>query len=166
MPQDSNILNDIKQVLDISSRVDERVKTIQVNQQELNSRMNQMLSELSQLSARVIVLESRNGTKLHEVQDVVNDLNVKVEKINVGGTECFNKFLAEEKEQSGDFYDKIDELDTKIEILNTKIKMLERDNDGWQSKVKLYGGLVIQGIWVLIVCFMLAKFGLSTSPLP
>lgn len=164
MPQD--VLGEIKSLLDISSRVDERVKNIQQSQQELNTRVNQFLGEFAQLSSRVLVIESRNGGKLHEIEDTLNKMqdnlvtfNLKLEKIDIAGTAFENKNNTAGKEVQ-------EEQTEALEVLKEKVAKLEMHNESWQNKVKYWGALVIQGVWVIIVCYILYKFGLNTPPIP
>jgi chromosome segregation ATPase len=156
--QTSELLNDVKQVLDISSRVDERVKLIQVNQAELNSRFNALVDDFNNLSARVMVIESRNGGKSHEIEEKIGKLHSRVDKIDVN-TEAFRQSLGSIK--------KLDKEESiKIHDMIRRIYMLEHDSEGWQGKIKQWGGLVVQGIWVIIVCYLLLKLGLNPAPLP
>jgi chromosome segregation ATPase len=159
MPQQSELISDIKQVLDISSRLDERAKIIQSNQEEMNQRLNRMIGDMHQLSSRVSVLESKNGGKIHELEDQINDLHIKVETMNVVGTSYMQKKEAAEK---NDFK----EMDEQMNKLVMRLSALETVNDSWHSKIKHYGGLVIQGIWVIIVCYILFKLGINTPPIP
>lgn len=159
MPQTSEILNDIKIVLDITSRVDERVKLIQSSQQDLNVRMNQLIGEFNQLSSRVSVLESRNGGQLHAVIEDLVELRTRMERVDAVGSEAFRKFHDSSRNN-------IEELEDENFKIKSRLQTLESYNDSWQARVKHYGGLFIQGIWVIIVCYLLFKLGLTTSPLP
>lgn len=155
----SDLLNEIKMVLDISSRVDERVKMIQASQSELGLRMHQLVSESSQLGSRVSVLESKNGNKSHELEGMIHDLETRVERIDVGGTSMY-------KEQYGELEDQLKEVNRKLDNMVLRLAALETSSEGWTSKFRQYSHLLIQGIWVVIVCYVLYKLGLNTPPLP
>jgi len=60
----------------------------------------------------------------------------------------------------------IDEITDKFIELQTRLQALEHSNDSWQGRVRHYGGLIIQGIWVIVVCYALFKLGLNPTPLP
>ena len=155
----TELLNEIKVILDITSRVDERVKAIQTNQQDLTARLNQFIGELNQLTSRVFVLESKNGGKVHALEEQIDNLKTRVERIDMGGTEFFKKQFDEYDETNED-------LDDKLRDLDKRLQKIETSNEGWQMKFKHYAGLVIQGIWVIIVCYVLYKLGINTPPIP
>lgn len=157
MPQDNNILADIKQVLDISSRVDERVKTIQANQQEMKVQVDQILVEFSGLSSRVLVLESKNGTKLHEMENLLHDLKIRVEKIDVGGT-IFSKDL--EDELSGINND-LSEIHDKLNGMENKIKSLELHEDDWKERLKTGFGFILNILGAILIGYILFKMGIT-----
>lgn len=159
MPQSAEIVNDIKQVLEISSRVDERVKQIQVVQQELTARMNQMYSEFNQLTGRVLVLESKNGNKIHILEEEIDELEKRIEKIDFGGTEIMKTTIKEVNTE-------IESLDDSSKDMQSRLQMLEHSNQGWEGKVKYYSGLLMQAAWVIIVCYILWKLGINTPPIP
>ncbi len=155
MPTQQDVLGEIKSLLDISSRVDERVKNIQQNQQELNVRVNQFLGEFVQLSSRVVVLESKNGGQIHKVEDAITEINLEMQRMNSEGTSYFQKKMEDERE-----------MRDLVKLLETKVAKLEVHSDSWQNKMKQYGGLFVQGVWVVIICYVLYKLGLNTIPLP
>lgn len=152
--QQGEMFNDIKQLLDISSRVDEKVKTIQSTQQELSSRLRELTEDMSEMAARLMVLESKNGGRTHIIENQVRELENKVDVMNASGTSKFCKVHAEEDTFS------------KCKTLDFRLQKLEGINDGWQAKVKQYSGLVIQGVWVVIVCYILYRLGLNGPPIP
>ena len=155
----NDLMNDIKTVLDISSRVDERVKMIQASQVELSSRMHQMAADLVSVGSRVTVLESKNGNRIHEVEDELNDVARRVDRMDHVGTEGSRSFT----DSAGKL---LAELKDQGRSLAARIQVLESGNDGWQSKFTFYWNLAIRGVWVVIVCYILFKLGLNTPPLP
>ncbi len=157
MPHD--FTTEIKSLIDISSRIDERIKNIQQNQQESTGRLNQFLSDLTNLSSRVLVIESKNGNKMHEVEETLKDIDHKLEEMDLGATSFLEDYIKDEKQLKED-------IKHKIEILETKVTRLELQHDSWQNKLKLYGGLLIQGIYVITVCYILYRLGISTPPIP
>lgn len=152
--QQGEMFSDIKQLLDISSRVDEKVKTIQSTQQELSLRLRELTDDMSQMSARLMVLESKNGGHIHVIENQVRELETKVDIINANGTAKFSKIHSDE------------DVLSKCKTMDFRIQKLEGINDGWQARVKQYGGLVIQGVWVVVVCYILYRLGLNGTPIP
>lgn len=154
MPQPSELLNDVKIVLDISSRIDERVKMLQTTQQETQARLHQLLGEINQVSSRVTVLESKSGVQVNVLSDDLVSLRSKVERIDITGTEAFRREW-QDIQQDNEILE-----DRGHKILN-RVKMLESANDSWQEKAKKYGALIIQGVWAIIMAYILFKLGLS-----
>ena len=142
-----DILSDIKTVLDISSRVDERVKIIQSGQAETHSRLNQLVYEINTLMTRVSVLESKNGGAVHKLEEDLHLLDKRVERIEPIALDFLK--LAENMRET-----------------ETRLFKIEDSHEGWAAKVKQYTGLVIQALWVIIVCYLLYKLGLNTPPIP
>src|SRR5690349_19502580 len=60
MMNESEIAKDVKQVLDITSRVDERIKLVQQSQKDLISKQENFSNELNNLKSRVLILESKD----------------------------------------------------------------------------------------------------------
>lgn len=158
-PNYSDLMDDIKQVLDISSRVDERAKLIQDTQKELTERINTFSHEFNMLSARVLVLESKNGGRLHEIQDDISDLKSRMDRIDVGGTEVFNRAINNIEKERQDIVDKLHDV-------IRRVQSIELSHEGSQSAINRYVHLFIQGLWVIIVCYVLYKLGLQTPPIP
>jgi chromosome segregation ATPase len=140
------VVSDIKAVLDITSRVDERVKFVQENQIETHDRLNQLSKEITTLMSRVSVLESENGSKAYKE---IQELELKVEKSDIAKLPDF-----------------IDQVNNKLSFLDHRIASLEDAKNGMAEKVKRYFGLVVQGAWVIIVCYLLYKLGLSAPLTP
>jgi len=155
----TDLISDIKMVLDISSRVDERVKMIQLTQQELSIRLHQLVSDCSNITARVSVLESKNGNRLHAFEEEIREIQTRIERIDLIGTSTFKVNIDET-------YKTLELLDEKSNVLIARINKLEEHNEGWRSKTQHYGHLLVQGIWVVIVCYVLYKLGINTPPIP
>lgn len=155
----TELLNEIKVILDITSRVDERVKAIQTNQQDLTARLNQFIGELNQLTARVFVLESKNGGKVHAIEEEIDRMKTRVERMDVGGSEFYRRHVENYDETE-------EEVEKNLADLDKRLQKIEQTNEGWQTKVKHYAGLLIQGVWVIIVCYILYKLGINTPPIP
>lgn len=126
----SEIVNDIKTVLDITSRMDERVKIIQSGQSETHNQLNKLAGDLVDLAERVTVIESRNGHKTETLEE------------------------------------KVEIAKDRLNLFELRIIRLEDHKQNWLTTVKQYSGLVIQGVWVIVVCYLLYKLGINTPPLP
>lgn len=127
MSEQSSLVNDIKLVLDITSRVDERVKIIAESQQQMNTRLNHFIDEHNTLASRVTVLESKNINKI---------------------------------------YDTVQDLEEKVVTLKSRIGNLEEHKQSILDKSKQILGFVYQAIFIIAVCYILYKLGISSPPIP
>jgi hypothetical protein len=165
MSQNIEMLNDIKQVLDISSRVDERVKIIQTGQQELNARLNHFIDELNILTGRVLVLESKNGNLVHQLEDEVGELGVRLERMDIGA-EVSKETLVYLKNKDSQLNNRVEDISVQVSDITHRLSVLEGHNEGWHTKAKHYGNLLVQALWVIAVCYILFRLGISTPPIP
>lgn len=152
----SQMINDLKLVLDITSRVDERVKIIAESQTELTHRLNKFVDEHNALAMRVKLLETQSYDKLlNEVSDVrerIDRIKSRMEIFEtVGSTNT--------RESTEDMTNIINKMDTRLEKLETS-------SNGILEKAKTFGGLIMQGVWVVVVCYVLYKLGLQSPPTP
>lgn len=66
----------IQKLFDLSTRIDERVKSIQHSQQDMDSRIEGLLESHTGMLQRLAVLESKNGTHLQgEINELEKTLN-------------------------------------------------------------------------------------------
>lgn len=162
MSQSSDLLQEIKIILDITSRVDERVKLIQSNQQDLNHRVNDFLSEFNELSSRVSVIESKSGGNLHLLEQTINEMKIKIENIDIGGTKSSYKT----QEELDDLESDISDIKNRIAKIDEKVGRLQDHKNSWEDKANKYFNFITQGVWVIIVCYVLYKLGLQSPPIP
>lgn len=157
MPVDE-IRSELKLVYELTARIDERVKLMIEKQQEMTSRLNEFIDAHNLLVSRVSVLESKNGNHIYKVDARINELIERLTFVEVESP--INKIKLEEIEE-----DLISNKD-KIEQIKSKINKLEDDTNSLWRKIKQMVNLVIQGAWVIAVCYLLYKLGLQAPLVP
>lgn len=142
MPQ-NDIPSQIAKILDITSRVDERMEIIQKGQNDINQRLDGLVATISNDTSRISVLESKNGNRTHQVEEDVHDIDLRLTKIEV------NQIPNES-----------------IHQLEIKVAAILQSSSGWTTQVRFYINLVVQGLWVVIVSYLLYRLGISSPPGP
>lgn len=150
MPEShNNIIDDIKLVLDITSRVDERAKIIADSQQKINARLDHLIDEHNNLASRVYVLESKGGRKIiDEIEDKTNRLKSRIELLESAGSPWHQRIVES------------------INNIKSRLNKLEDHKDGVNYKLKTFFGYVFQGTFVILVCYILYRMGLNPPPMP
>lgn len=69
--QDDDFTKDIKQILNINLNIDERIKTIEVNQQEMKTQVDQILVDFSKFNYSC-------NEKMDKMEGIVNNLETKL----------------------------------------------------------------------------------------
>ncbi len=160
---------ELKQVLDLTTRVDERVKLIAERQAEMNARLNHIIEAHNDLTSRVRVLESGRGNQkvIIEKVDELADRILLVESTGspylrerMKDTESEIKNIIKERIQL------LNESSKELLSINQRLVDIEQRHKGFWAKIKHFWGMIIHGVWVIIVCWLLYKFGLNTPPLP
>lgn len=154
MSEQRTIVDEIKQVIDITSRVDERMKIIAESQQQLNIRLNHFVDEHNALVTKVQVLDSRTGVKLSDNVASLDEkylrLIARLEVLETMGSHKEQKFT---EDVNNTFHD-----------LKNRMKELESHKQGTSEKVKQILGFVYQGMFIVIIAYLLYKLGLSNPP--
>lgn len=76
------VTESIKSIFELTARVDERVQLMMKKQDEIEKKMDMSLEQVTDLSARVKMLETQNDNLLHteldKIKQHVQDLQVKM----------------------------------------------------------------------------------------
>jgi len=142
----------LREIGDVTSRTDERVKAITENQQEMNIRLNRFIDEHNVLTSRVHVLESKNGHKFQEMvitqDEKIIRLMARLEMIETSGTP---------KQQ---------EIKHELVEMKSDLKELHHHRQNHIDRIRLIFGLVFQGIFYLILAYVLWRLGLTSPIIP
>jgi chromosome segregation ATPase len=158
-----NIRSELKLVLDMTTRVDERIKLIVERQQEMNNRLNSFMATLNDLGSKVHVLESINFNELSNKQDALYERIVILE---TGGFNSFKELTQMVNAELKSIKLELLKLTTEETELTHRVESIEDRNESWWGKIRKITDMGLHGIWVLIVCYLLMKLGLQTSPIP
>jgi cell division protein FtsB len=156
MPETRDLLTEIKQVIDITSRVDERLKIIAEAQQQIGLRLNHLVDEHNALVGKVHVIESKNGNKLHEA---ISNQEEKLVRVN-GRIEVLETVGSQKSQRQ------IEDLQEVIIKVKERIRDLEEHRESVVSQAKSIMGYIWQGIFIIMICYLLYRMGLSLPPVP
>ena len=158
-----DLQTEIKLVLEMTARVDERVKLVVEKQSEMTHRLNGFIDSHNALLNRVSVIEAKNGNGMHEVKNKVDGIVERVVKLEADQT---NVHVERIENTVGECREIMEEVRRELVAVEKRVHKLEEASAGMWSKTKFVLDLVAKGIWVLIVCWLLYKFGLNTPPIP
>lgn len=123
----------IKTIVDMTSRIDERVKILMQQQNDNNEKIEKVMDRVSDLMSRLAILESRNGT----------DARIKIDEV--------------EKQ----FKEKIDELSKYNSSLNVKIAALEIHAGSNNSRWQFIADATFKVFIMVAAAFLALKLGLK-----
>jgi len=103
----------VQMVVDITSRLDERVKMLTADKQKIERQIVDLINLQQQAISRLAVLESKDpSTDLKSLHDELNDLNKKVAILDNGT--C--------NDDIDDLYSKANDISLKVENLTSKME--------------------------------------------
>ena len=151
---EKTLIEEIKQIIDITSRVDERVKMIVDNQQQIGKRLDHFIDEHNELVAKVYVIEAKNG---HKAQEMIGELDDKVSGIN-SRMDVFEAIGSKKNNEM------MLELGDEVVDLRHKVKDLEEHKTNISEKVKVVFNHIVQGLFFIAIAYILYKLGLNPPP--
>jgi hypothetical protein len=86
------VIETLKRVGDLTSRIDERVKILIENDEDAREKIEKLFDNQTNMLTRLIVLENKNGMKL------MDELKVDVRQINVNIDNVENRLLLVERD--------------------------------------------------------------------
>lgn len=156
MTEANQLIDEIKQVIDITSRMDERVKMVAEAQQEINFRLNHLIDEHNALVARVHVVESKNGHKYQEITSALDEklmrLSARLDVLELVGSQKTQRVS--------------EEFHLSTAEIRSRLKELEAHKQGMAERWKSILGYVWQTMFIIIVCYILYRLGISLPTLP
>jgi hypothetical protein len=151
---EKTLIEEIKQIINITSRVDERVKMIADSQNQIGQRLEHFIDEHNELASKVYVIEAKNGSKAYELISKLDDrldiLASKLEIIELIGSKKHTEEIA-------------DHEDTIIDILH-RTKNLEEHKSNISDKIKTVFNHVVQGVFFIAIAYILYKLGINPPP--
>lgn len=156
-----DLQTEIKLVLEMTARIDERVKLIIEKQSEMTHRLNGFIDSHNALLNRVTIIETKNGNGIHEIKNKVDAIIERIVKVESEGENVDRVEV-----MIGECRDIMDEIRRELVNVEKRVHKMEESSAGMWSKMKFVIDLVAKGIWVIIVCWLLYKFGLNSPPIP
>lgn len=148
---EKTLIEEIKQIISITSRVDERVKMIIDSQNQIGQRLEHFIDEHNELASKVYVLESKNGGKSHDLiiklDDRLDVLASKLEIIEHVGSKKNTEEIVKHEDAIG-------------EMLH-RLKGLEEHKNNISEKVKTVFNHIVQGVFFVAIAYILYKLGLN-----
>lgn len=139
------ITSSIKTVYEMVARIDERVKMIAENQNELSKRIDKTSDSLIDLD--------------HSHLDLGGRIHVIEERGSVG----MSQYLREELHE---YNSTIDKMDTRMHNLETRIAIVEQVSNKSEHKWSMIFDFIYKSIWVIVVCYVLLKLNLNPPAIP
>jgi chromosome segregation ATPase len=140
----------IKNLFELSTRIDERVQAVMKKQDETDKKIETMSNSISTMSARLSVVESKSPDlyekNIGKLFDRVHDTNLHLESLQ---NKCDTNvpIIHESEARSHKNAADIQELQSK-----------SQQNEGrWKSVF----GFIIQIVWVILASYLLFKLGIQ-----
>lgn len=138
----SQASENIQKLFDLSTRIDERVKSIKEQQDSLSHQMTSIVKDYHDVTKKLAVLEAHNPSS------GISSLSVKFDDTEEQLREIEKRITAVEKDT--------DKRLTAVESATTT------SADRW----KQIFGFVIQLVWIIVAAWAIAKLGLQSPPVP
>lgn len=155
---------EIKLVLEMTARVDERVKLLVEKQSEMTARLNNFIDSHNALASRVTILETNNDGQ------ATRDLKYKYEMLweRVAKIEATTGLQQLEKmeEDVDSINHTLDEMKVNNHSISKRVEHVEEYNTSHLSRAKFVFDLFVKAAWAVVVGWMLWKLGLSNPHAP
>jgi DNA repair exonuclease SbcCD ATPase subunit len=161
---DQETLREIKRVLELTSRVDERVKMIAESHKEMADRLERFIEHHNTLAERVTKIESSTWTgdeveeRIEEVEEDQSAITLRVATV-----ESNAPYALKIVDQSLEALNKLTDRVAKVELDqhdNTKKLKTWSDWLGWG------GDFLFKLAWIVIAAYLLLRLGLGGTNIP
>lgn len=144
----NNVNESIKSVLDLTSRIDERVKMLVQRQCDLDAQINKALENQQKTLNRVTVLESKDVTALVASSKAeIHDIKERMAIMENSNSE-----------------EDIEELKQKIHLLDLKVESVQMRTATQENRWAKIFDLVFKLSIMMIGGYLLFKFGWQAPP--
>lgn len=159
-----DIGNEIKLVLEMTARVDERVKLVVEKQSEMTTRLNSFIDAHNALASRVTILEAnQNNNGMSELRTKYETLFQKVARLEA---DCPREEIEEMHEAVNDCNKVIDNMKLDAHKVERRVEKIEEHHMSTWGKAKFVFDLLIKAGWAIVVGYLLWKLGLSSPKSP
>lgn len=127
----------IQKIFDLSTRIDERVKTLQANETEIKLEISDIIEELKNLQLKTNTLQN----------------NLSDQTVNQQLQQCQLALLELDKKISNTLND--------FEVRISAVEVSQQGNEDRWGKITQF---TLQLIWVIIAAWVLASLGIQAPP--
>ncbi len=161
---DQEMLREIKRVLDLTSRVDERLKNIAESHEKMADRFDKFMEHHTALTERVAKLESSTwtGEKIENRIGLVEDEQKKITNRLIS-VETTAPYALKIVDQSLEALNKLSDRVSKMEV---EQKTTAGTVQTWQSWLAWFGDWCFKVAWIVIAAYILARIGLGGINIP
>lgn len=154
------MLREIKRVVEVTSRIDERVKNISDSYAKIAERFDRFLDQHNNLVERVNKIENTTWTG-SKIEDRLNDINETHNNLNIriASVENHIPYSLKIVDQSLKALNNLEERISKVEKESTQIKGLA----GWFGWILEW---VFKVSLIIVVAYILALLGLGGVNMP
>ena len=160
---ENKLQNEIRLVLEMTARVDERVKLIVEKQSDMTQRLNGFIDSHNTLASRVTVLEAKAGNTLQEMKTKMDQMVERVVKLE---SDPLCHHLAKLEGVVLKSREDINSLVGVVGGIDNRVDRVEEGQDGIWSKSKYGLDLVVKAVWALAIGYLLYKLGWSAPNTP
>jgi chromosome segregation ATPase len=142
------IIEEIKELINTTSRIDERVKFIAEAHSVMNDRLDSCIESSNVLS-----------TKMSAVESYVVEINDKFLKLK-------SRLEALEAYKIGKLTNLFSEMKVILEKMNDRLLAIESERRAWGHRISTIVSYIWQGTYIICICYLLYKLGLNNPPIP
>jgi DNA repair ATPase RecN len=161
---DQEILREIKRVLELTSRIDERVHSIVESHSKMADRFDKFIDQHSLLVERVVRLEGNtwSGEKIENHLNLIQEEHKKTMN-RIITIESGTPYALKIVDQSLEALNKLTDRVRKVED--------EQQNQGktvssWQGWLSWFGDWCFKFAWIVIAAYILSRIGLGGVSIP
>jgi methyl-accepting chemotaxis protein len=155
---DQETLREIKRVLELTSRIDERVKHIAESHEKMADRFDKFIESHNEVVERVTKLESQNFIdRLEDMESESHAINARMTAVE-GNAPYALKIVDQSLEALNKLSDRVQKMEFEHHDNSRKFKSI----GGWFS---WSGDMAFKLVWVVLAAWLLSRLGLSDSML-
>jgi uncharacterized coiled-coil protein SlyX len=141
----NQVSESIKNVFELSTRIDERVQLMMKKQEDLEKKLDAQMQKTNDMTTRVTVLESQ----VQKASDMNNRLAALESKNN-------------NQEKIKEISESVTGIAAIVHNMELKVQSLEGNTKRQEARWKTIFGFVVQLIWVVLAAYLLYRLGLQS----
>ena len=157
---DQETLREIKRILELTSRIDERVNSIVENNTEMSDKFDKFIDQHNRLTERVTRIESNTWTaeRIEAHLEQIKDEQKKVTN-RIIAVETTAPYALQIIDQLNKLTDRVSQVEAEQKDQGQKVKT-------WHGWIEIIFNWVFKIAWVVIAAYILARVGLGGVNIP